>query len=75
MNTKALAKKIRIHVLNMTSRGGSAHIGSALSITEILAVLDTGVLHVDAKTPAKPYRHRFMLSKGHAGLADLSRLA
>ena len=32
-------KKIRLHALEMTSRGGSSHIGSILSIADILAVL------------------------------------
>ncbi len=75
MDTKALAKKIRIHVLNMTSRGGSAHIGSALSIVDILAVLYSGILNVDTKDPAKLDRDRFILSKGHAGAAVYATLA
>ncbi len=75
METKALAKKIRIHVLNMTSHGGSAHIGAALSIADILAVLYGGILRVDPKNPAKPDRDRFILSKGHAGAAVYATLA
>ena len=37
--TISFAKKIRLHALEMTSRGGSSHIGSILSIADILAVL------------------------------------
>jgi transketolase len=75
MDTKELAKRIRIHVLNMTSRGGSSHIGSALSIADILAVLYGGILHVDPNEPQKPDRDRFILSKGHAGAAVYAALA
>lgn len=75
MDTKELAKRIRIHALRMTSRGGSSHIGAALSIADILAVLYTGVLHVDPKNPAKSDRDRFILSKGHAGAAVYAVLA
>jgi transketolase len=37
--TKVLAHNIRRHAINMTSSGGSSHIGSILSIADILAVL------------------------------------
>ncbi len=43
------------------------HIGSALSIAEILAALYGRILHVP--TPTDPERDRFILSKGHAALA------
>lgn len=75
MNTKELAKRIRIHSLNMTSSGGSSHIGSALSIADILAVLYGGILQVDPQNPQKPDRDRFILSKGHAGAAVYATLA
>jgi len=75
MDTKELAKRIRIHALNMTSRGGSSHIGAALSIADILAVLYGGILKVDPRNPKKPDRDRFILSKGHAGAAVYAALA
>lgn len=43
------------------------HIGSALSIADIMAALYGGVLRID--TPQDPERDRFILSKGHAALA------
>jgi transketolase len=43
--TKELALKIRKHAVNMTSIGGSSHIGSILSIADILAVLYGVVLN------------------------------
>ena len=75
MYTLKLAKRIRIHALKMTSRGGSSHIGAALSIADILAVLYGGFLNVDPAAPSKPDRDRFILSKGHAGAAIYAALA
>ena len=75
MDTKQLARRIRLHVLKMTSRGGSSHIGSALSIADVLAVLYGGGLRVDPKDPRDPGRDRFVLSKGHAGAAVYAALA
>ena len=46
-DTKLLALKIREHVLKMTSRGGSSHVGSCLSIADILAVLYGKVLKMN----------------------------
>jgi transketolase len=75
MDTVQLAKRVRIHALRMTSRGGSSHIGAALSIADILAVLYGGVLRVDPRQPRWPERDRFILSKGHAGAAVYATLA
>ena len=75
MSSKELAKKIRIHSLKMTSRSKSAHIGSALSIADILAVLYNDFLNVDPQNPRAPNRDRFILSKGHAGVAVYAALA
>ncbi len=70
-----LARRIRIHALRMTSTGGSSHIGSALSIADILAVLYGHTLRVDPRNPRWPDRDRFILSKGHAGAAVYAALA
>ena len=43
-NSKELAKKIRLHALEMTHLGGSSHIGSIFSIADILAVLYEDIL-------------------------------
>ncbi len=75
MDSQELAKRVRTHALKMTSRGGSSHIGSVLSMTDILAVLYTGVLNVDPKDPKLPSRDRFILSKGHAGAGVYATLA
>lgn len=75
IDSQALAKKIRIHALHMTSRGGSSHIGAVLSMADIVAVLYGGVLRVDPKNPNWPARDRFILSKGHAGAGVYAALA
>lgn len=75
METTKLAKRIRIHALNMTSLGKSSHIASALSMADILAVLYGGFLNVDPENFRKPDRDRFILSKGHAGAAVYAALA
>ena len=50
-DTNILAKKIRLHALNMTSIGGSSHIGSILSIVDILSVLYGRILILDPTNP------------------------
>jgi transketolase len=74
-DTQDLAARIRVHALKMTSRGRSSHIGSALSIADILGVLYGSVLNVDPANPQWDGRDRFILSKGHAGTAVYAALA
>jgi transketolase len=75
MTTIELAKRLRIHVLNMTSRAGSAHIGSMLSAADIVAVLYGDVLRIDPSAPQWSQRDRFVMSKGHAGAVVYAALA
>lgn len=74
-DTGELAKRIRLHALRMTNRGGTSHIGSIFSIADLLAVLYGGVLNIDPKRPAWSDRDRFILSKGHAGAGVYAALA
>jgi transketolase len=74
-DTVALALRIRQHAVRMTSQGGSAHVGSVLSMADILAVLYGSVLRVDPKNPRWSGRDRFILSKGHAGAGVYAVLA
>jgi len=75
IDTLQLAKKIRISALKMTSKGGSSHIGSILSIADILAVLYGHVLRINPANPAWEFRDKFVLSKGHAGAGVYSALS
>lgn len=66
-DTQAFAVQLRKHVLRMTNRAKSSHIGSAFSMTDVIAVLYGGVLDIDPSRPEWGERDRFILSKGHAG--------
>lgn len=70
-----LARKIRCHCLDMVKIGKSGHIGSMLSMPELLVVLYEKILNVDPKNPDMPERDRFILSKGHGGAALFAVLA
>jgi len=73
--SKQLANNVRKHAVTMTSLGGSSHIGSILSISDILAVLYGSVLKYKSDNPKWPGRDRFILSKGHAGAGVYAALA
>ena len=73
--SKQLANNIRKHAVTMTSLGGSSHIGSILSIADILAVLYGAILNYNSKDPKWIDRDRFILSKGHAGAGVYAALA
>lgn len=67
MTSEQLSYRIRRNALDMAQLGKSSHIGSVLSMADLLGVLYAEVLHVDPKNPKLPERDRFILSKGHAG--------
>jgi transketolase len=50
----------------MINAARSSHLGSSLSMADILAVLYGGILNVSHETIHSPDRDRFILSKGHA---------
>ncbi|HMQ34517.1 MAG TPA: transketolase [Chloroflexaceae bacterium] len=60
-------RAIREVILRQSYRAHIGHIGSALSVADILAALYDHVLHIP--DPDDPDRDRFVLSKGHAALA------
>jgi transketolase len=66
----ALAKRIRLHVVEMVHAAGSSHVGTCLSMAELLAVLYGQVLNVDPIRPDWSERDRLIMSKGH-GCAGL----
>lgn len=59
----------------MAHRAKAAHMGSCLSVADILAVLYSGVLRVRPEYPNWPDRDRLILSKGHAAMALYATLA
>jgi transketolase len=64
--TRKLALNIRLRALQMIHSAGSSHVGSSLSMADILAVLYSGVMNVSPATVNSRDRDRFILSKGHA---------
>lgn len=75
MNSKELAWKIRCDAIEMTHISNGSHIGSVLSVADIVAVLYNDVMKVFPDDPKNDTRDRFILSKGHAGAAVYAALA
>lgn len=73
--SRALARQIRVRALEMVTRARASHIGSALSIADIVAVAYGGALKLDPRRPDWAERDRFILSKGHACVAVYAALA
>jgi transketolase len=69
MNLYKMSKNIRKKLIMMHYRSKASHIGSALSIVDILVVLYFKVLNIDPNYPEWKERDRFILSKGHAASA------
>jgi len=58
---------VRSHILQQSKRANVGHIGSALSIVELLCALYGSILR--CASLSDPERDRFVLSKGHAALS------
>lgn len=63
------AATIRSRILKTAHRARTPHIGSALSTVDILTHLYFHTLRLKSDQPEWPDRDRFILSKGHGGLA------
>lgn len=72
---QALAVKIRLAALEAIHSLGSGHLGGALSIADVLAVLYGEEMKVDPRNPQWPERDKLVCSKGHAGPAVYGTLA
>ena len=75
MTSEQLAWLIRRHGIEMTHLSGGSHIGSILSVADIMAVLYNDVAKVNPDNPKEPTRDRIILSKGHAGASVYAALA
>lgn len=64
---EVLSDRIRRIVIEQSKRANVGHIGSSLSVADIVGTLHAGVLR--GAGPDDPERDRFVLSKGHASLA------
>jgi len=65
IDSLVLAREIRRLSLKMVYAAKASHIGGALSMVDILAVLYNEFLNIDPSNPDNPDRDRFLLSKGH----------
>lgn len=59
------SRQLRRQIVRVLERGGRGHLGTSLSLVEMLRVLFDSVLRYDPKNPSWPERDRFILSKGH----------
>ena len=73
-NLQEKAKEARKAIFTMVCNGGGGHTPAALSIVEILVILYNEILR-SGNGPDDPDRDRFILSKGHAGIALYAILA
>lgn len=70
------ARWVRRQIVEMVFSAKKGHIGGALSCTDILVSLFYGnILRYDPKDPGWPGRDRFIMSKGHSGIALYTILA
>ena len=75
MKSTRLAKKVRLNCLDMVYNSKASHVGSALSVVDIITVLYNDIIKVFPNNPNDSSRDRFILSKGHATVALYSLLA
>jgi len=72
---EAIARRIRRHIVRMTTAAQSGHPGGSLSCADILTALYFRVLRHDPQNPRWPDRDRLIVSKGHATPAVYAALA
>jgi transketolase len=79
MNTverlSAFAQTLRAHAVRMVHRSRASHLGSCLSMADILACLYWNTLRIDPEHPNWQDRDRFILSKGHGAAIIYAALA
>ena len=75
MKSEQLAWLIKRHGIEMTHISHGSHIGSILSVSDIVAVLYNDVANITPETVKDENRDRIVLSKGHAGAAIYAALA
>ena len=72
---KETAASLRNDIVDITFWAGGAHIGSALSMVDIITILYYKYMDIDPTNPDYEDRDRFILSKGHAGVGLAPLLA
>ncbi len=69
------ARQIRIEALRALKNLGFGHVGGAMSVADVIALLYADEMNVDPKDPQKRTRDQLVLSKGHAGPTLYAALA
>lgn len=72
---EAIARRIRLRIVENSQRSGTPHLGSCLSCVDILVALYFHALAIDPAHPEAVDRDRFLLSKGHGAPALFQVLA
>jgi len=70
-----LSRRLRAHSLRMTSQARTSHVGSCLSVADVLAVLYGAILRYRSADPGWEGRDRLLVSKGHAAAVTYAVLA
>ncbi len=74
-NSEKFARIVRAHAVRMVYKTKASHIGSCLSMADLLAVLYGKILRLDPTRPSWTERDRFILSKGHGAAIYYATLA
>lgn len=72
---RVFAEEIRVETLRELAHLGFGHVGGAMSVVELLAVLYGRELRIDPRNPRWELRDKLVMSKGHAGPAVYAALA
>ena len=75
VTTEALALRIRLHALRMVYASKSSHIGSCLSLADVLSVVYGDFARLRPDDPKWIDRDRVLVSKGHAAAVVYAVLA
>jgi transketolase len=75
LELEAVARQIRMDVLEMIHKRQSGHPGGSLSAADIMTALYFHQMRIDPGVPDWPERDRLILSKGHASALLYSALA
>lgn len=70
-----VARDLRYQIVQLSHNAGTPHLGSALSVADILVAAYWRVARIDPLRPTAPDRDRVILSKGHAATALYTALA
>ncbi len=72
---EGIARRIRLHIVQMVGIGQKGHLGGSCSIADVVAALYFSKMRHNPANPVWPDRDRFLLSKGHAALVQYAALA